>query len=126
MPAIFQIPAIAKISAPAFATGVVLAAMPADADTLPLLPLGNTGAHFIDDARHFMSGNARILNSGPHAFFREHVAVANSTGLHLDAHLPWPGLGNLALDNLEICSGARELAPPSSASSSWVLLCSLP
>ena len=29
--------------------------MPADADALPLLPLGNTGAQFIDYARDFVS-----------------------------------------------------------------------
>ena len=62
---ILQIPAIAKVSPPALGTSVVLAAVPANTDALPLLPRGNTGAHFIDDARHFMSWNARILNSGP-------------------------------------------------------------
>ena len=91
MPGIFQIPAITKISAPALATGVVVAAVPADADTLPLLPLSNTGAYFIDDAGDFMSWNAGILNSGPAAFFREHVTVADTAGLHLDAHLSCPG-----------------------------------
>ena len=40
----FQIPAIAKISAPACETRAVLAAVPADADALPLLPRGNTRA----------------------------------------------------------------------------------
>ena len=85
----FQVPAIAKISAPALETRAVVAAVPADADTLPLLPLGNTGTHFIDDARDFVSWNAGILNSGPIAFFREQVTVADTTGLHLDAHLSY-------------------------------------
>ena len=105
----FQVPAIAEISAPALPTRVVLAAVPADADTLPLLPCGNTVAHFIDDACHFMSGNARILNSRPQAFFREHVTVANAAGLHLDPHLSCIRLRNLALDDLEICSGFGNL-----------------
>src|SRR5207249_8197085 len=65
--------------------------------------------HFIDDACHFMSGNARILNSWPESFFREHVAVADATGLHLNAHLSCTRLRNLALDKLEICSGFRNL-----------------
>jgi hypothetical protein len=52
----FQIPAIAKISAPTLETCAVLAAVPADTDALSLLPLGNTGTYFIDDAADFMSG----------------------------------------------------------------------
>src|SRR2546425_511647 len=99
----FQTPALA------LATGAVTAAVPADADSLPLLPRGNAGPHFIDDACHFMSGNARILNSWPESFFREHVAVADATGLHLNAHLSCTRLRNLALDKLEICSGFRNL-----------------
>src|SRR5215469_1802041 len=61
------------------------------------------------DAHHFMSGNARILNSGPGAFFREHVTVANTTGLHLDPHLSCTRLRNLTLNDFEICSGLRDL-----------------
>src|SRR5208282_2151664 len=68
----FQIPAIAKVSAPALATRVVLAAVPADTDALPLLPGGNTRAYFIDDACNFVSRNTGILDSWPSAFFREH------------------------------------------------------
>ena len=124
----FQVPAIAKISAPALATRVVLAAVPADTDALSLLPLGNTGAHFIDDACHFMSWNAGILNAGPRAFFREHVTVANTTGLHLDPHLSCTRLRNLALDDLEICSRlgtcATFIVPIASCRTPWI--CSLP
>ena len=61
----FQVPAIAKISAPARETRAVLAAVPADTDALSLLPRGNTGTQFIDDARDFVSWNAGILNAGP-------------------------------------------------------------
>src|ERR1700726_3066784 len=56
---------------------------------------------------HFMSWNAGILNAGPSAFFREHVTVADTTGLHLDAHVSYTRLRNLALDDLEICSRLR-------------------
>src|SRR5271165_6846334 len=63
----------------------------------------------IDDARDFVSWNAGILNSGPSAFFREHVAVANTTGLHLDTHVSDTWLRNLALDDLEIGSRLRNL-----------------
>jgi len=99
-----------KISAPAFATRVVLAAVPTDTDALSPVPLGDAVAQFIDDARHFVSWNARVLNSGPRALFREHVTVADATGFHLDAHLSWIRLRDLTLDDsrsapgLEICA----------------------
>jgi len=67
-------------------------AVPADAGALPLLPLGNTGAQFIHDARDFVSWNTGILNSWPIALFREHVAAANTTGLHFDEHMSCTGL----------------------------------
>ena len=56
-----------------------------------------------------MSWNARILNAGPLAFFREHVTVADTTGLNLDAHFSRTRLGNLAFENLEIGSRLRNL-----------------
>ena len=88
----FQIPAIAEISTPALATGVVLAAVPADTYALSLVPRGNTSTHFIDDACDFMSWNAGILNSRPKPFFREHITVANTTSLNPNAHLSCVGL----------------------------------
>src|SRR5260370_41279087 len=78
--------------------------MPTDTDALSLFPHGNTGTQFIDDARDFVPWNAGILNSGPGAFLRQHVAVANTAGVHLDAHLSCTRLGKLALDDLEIAS----------------------
>src|SRR5262249_42709661 len=99
-----QVPAITKISAPARDTRVVLTAVPAHAHALPLPPRGDTGAQLINDARDFVSRNAGILNAGPLAFLREHVAAAHATGLHLDAHFPCTRLWNLALDDLEIGS----------------------
>jgi hypothetical protein len=47
------------MTAPARDARPVVAAVPADADALSLLPLGNAGAQFIDDARDFVSWNAR-------------------------------------------------------------------
>ena len=83
--------------------------MPADTDALPLLPRGNAGSYFIDDACDFVPGNAGILNSRPGTFFREHVTVANTTSLYLDPHLSCTRLRNLALDDLEIRSGPGNL-----------------
>src|SRR5207247_6813668 len=82
-------------------TPAVPAAVPAPARPFPLLPRGDAGAQFVNDPRDFVSRNARILNTGPLAFLREHVAVAHATGLDLDAHLPGTRLRNLALDDLE-------------------------
>src|SRR5580698_8095355 len=105
----FQVPAIAKVSAPARRTCVVLPAMPSDADPLSDIPLGNTSIEFIDDARDLVSGNARILNARPLTFLCQHVAVANAAGLHFDAHLSHTRLGNLAFDDFEIRPRFRNL-----------------
>src|SRR5438093_12887953 len=86
-----------------------MAAVPADADALSHCPLGNTSPHFINDAHNFVSWSAWILNSGPRAVFREHIAVADTASLHLDAHLPCIWGGNLAFDDLEIGSRFRNL-----------------
>src|SRR5579864_3521363 len=107
----FHVAAIAKISAPALPTCVVLAAVPTDTDALPFLPRRHIGAHFIDDARHFVSRNAGILNPGPQAIFREHVTVADATSLHFDSHLSCPRLRNLAFDDLEVPSRLGDLRP---------------
>src|SRR3974390_1964965 len=56
--------AITKIAAPAFGTGVVVSAVPADSNALTLLPFGNARTHFIDGAHDFVSRHAGILNSG--------------------------------------------------------------
>jgi hypothetical protein len=105
----FQVLAIAEISAPALAARVVLPAMPTYAHALPLFPGGNAGTHFVDDARHFVSWNAGILNSGPQAFFREHVTMAHTASLHFDPNVPCIRRRNLALDDFEIRSGLGHL-----------------
>jgi len=97
-----------------------VAAVPADTNTLPLLPLRNTVTHFIDDASHLMPRNAWILDPGPRPFFREHVAVAHSTGLHLDSHMSCTRLRNLPLDDLEI-TGAGDCGVRIAGASAAVL-----
>jgi hypothetical protein len=105
-----QVAAVIKISAPAFATGPIMAAVPTDADALTFLPRGNAGTQFVDDARHFVPRNARILNSGPQAFFRQHVAVANPAGLNLEllskAHLLISVRLNVAIEKRQNQYGA--------------------
>src|SRR5215216_5004775 len=104
-----MIPAIAEISAAACVARAVVTAVPADADALPLCPSGNTRAHLIYTADDFVSRDAWVLNAGQRAFFREHVAVADAAGLHLDEHVPDTRLRDLALDDLEICPRRRNL-----------------
>ena len=77
--------------------------MPADTNPLSLLPFGNTCTQFIDDASHFVSWHARILNARP-PFFCEHVAVTDSARLYLDAYVPLQRLRNFTLNELEIPS----------------------
>src|SRR6185437_1527166 len=105
----FQITAIAKISAPAGEACVVVAAVPADTNALPLPPLGDAGTQFIDDARDLVPWHPGILNSGPPAIFCERITVAHTTGLHLDKHVTCIRSGNLTIDNPEICSGPGNL-----------------
>src|ERR1700741_4209108 len=51
----------------------------------------------------FVAWNSGVLDSGPQAFLREHVAVANAAGQHLDAHLSRIRLRDFALDDLKVC-----------------------
>ena len=83
----FQVTAIAKISAAAGGTRIVLTAMPPNTDALTILPSRNAGTDFVDDARYLVSWNTRVLNSGPRAFFCENVTAADATGLYLDPHV---------------------------------------
>src|SRR5581483_11207428 len=87
----------------------VVAPVPAYADTLPCLPIGDTGSHCIDDASHLVAGHAGELESGPKPFHSERIAVADSAGLHFDANLAGAWLGDRALDYLETCASLRDL-----------------
>src|SRR5436190_1828316 len=59
---------------------------------------GNNVAGLVDPSGDFMTGNARILKSGPETFLDEDVAVTNATRLHLHAHLSATWLRNFAFD----------------------------
>ena len=86
-----------------------MASMPAHADALAGLPLRDSVADGIDAAGNFVSGNARVLDSGPVAFFYERVAVADAAGFNLDADLAASGLGNIAFDEFKISAGLADL-----------------
>jgi hypothetical protein len=105
----FQVTAIAKISAAAGGTRIVLTAMPPNTDALTILPSRNAGTDFVDDARYLVSWNTRVLNSRPRAFFCENVTAADATGLYLDPHVSRARLRHLSVNDLEICSRFRNL-----------------
>ena len=73
--------AVKEASTPAFDTSVVVPAMPANTDALALGPCSDTSAELVDDAGNFVTGNARILNSGPEAFFHKQIAVAGAASV---------------------------------------------
>src|SRR5262249_46067187 len=104
-----QIAAVAKISASAWQAGSVVAAGPANSDSLPFLPSGNAFPAFVASTRDLMSRPAMVLYSRPHAFLGDYVAVVNATCLHPNAHVPCCGLGNLAFDDFEITSRPGDL-----------------
>src|SRR6266481_7338439 len=56
----FLLRAVGKIAAAAVEASVVLAAVPADADALALLPGSDAGAELGDDAGNFMAGRKGI------------------------------------------------------------------
>src|SRR5262249_29058079 len=105
----FLVLTMTEISAAAFAASVVVTTMPAHACALSFLPRGNARADCIDDTGHFVPGNARVLYARHHAFFREHVAVANATRLDLDPDLSGTRLRNLALDDFKISARHGDL-----------------
>src|SRR2546423_1694582 len=90
-----EVAAAARLTVPA------VAAVPADADTLPLGPVRDARADRVNDSRDFMSRHARVLNARIAALFRQRVAVADAAGLDLDAHLSGNRLRDFALDEFK-------------------------
>jgi len=52
--------------------------MPAHADPLAFVPFVDAAINRVDASRDFVIRYARILNSGPHPLFDEHIAGANA------------------------------------------------
>src|SRR5207237_2273518 len=98
-----------EIAAPARVAATAVPAVPADAHAVADVPAGDAGAEGVDDPRHLVSGNARILNARPVAFLGQGITVADAGGLHADAHLAGIGLGYLALHDLVRAFGAHDL-----------------
>jgi hypothetical protein len=101
--------AIDEIATPAGITSEVVAAVPSDAYALAGLPVGDIGADSVDVASDFVSGNARILNAGPIAFFHKRVAVADTAGFDFNPNLIAGRFGNVSLDHFKIATGLTYL-----------------
>ena len=99
----------------AFAAGVAdeaVAAVPADAHPVALLPLGHVGADLVDAPGDLVARNPRQRQAGKRAGLHEGVAVADSAGFDLDADLARGGFWELALDELERAIGLGHLYGP--------------
>ena len=101
--AVDEVPAPARVAAPADP------AEPADPDALAGRPALDAVAHHVDHARDLVPGDAGVGDAGPVPLLGQRVAVADAARLHGHADLPAPGLGRLALDELEVCSCAGDL-----------------
>src|SRR5712692_9375946 len=101
--------AVHKVAATAGKTSAVLPAMPADSHTLAFPPFLHSRAEFIDHSGHLVSGNARVRNAWEKAFLGDHIAVTDSTGLHVNPHMSRARLRNFALHDLKVRSRLRYL-----------------
>ena len=85
----------ASKGAVASATAAIAAgsAEPAHSGPLADPPARHAGPQGVDDADHFMPGNAGIANVGKQAFDGDGVAVADAARLHADRASSGPGPG---------------------------------
>ena len=86
-----------------------VAAVPADADALAGLPVGDVSADGVDAAGDFVSGDAGILDAGPMAFFDQRIAMADAAGFDLNSDLVAAGFGDVSFDQFEIAAGFADL-----------------
>src|SRR5580693_736216 len=78
-----------------------MTAVPTHADAHASLPVRHVRPNGIDDAHHLMAWDTRVLYAGESAGDGEHVGMADTACLHLDAHLAGFGIGNISLDDFE-------------------------
>jgi hypothetical protein len=78
-----------------------MASVPPNSDALAGLPSWNALADSIDDSDNFMPRNSRLLNPRKKTLFCDRIAVANSTGLHLDSDCPRTWLRDFTFHNFK-------------------------
>ena len=98
-----------EIATPARVTLKTVAAVPSHSHPLAGLPQRNVGADRVDAPGNFVARHSRILNSRPEPFLYECVAVADTAGFHLEAHLPASRLWSWALDDFKSSSWLADL-----------------
>src|SRR5215467_1051438 len=89
--------------------GEVMSAVPADTDTLALLPVRHARTRLVNNPGDFVSRNARVLNAREYAVLGQMIAEADTAGMDLDTHLARAGNGNFALDDFPIAAGFGDL-----------------
>src|SRR5204863_129865 len=99
----------------ALAAGVTdeaMAAVPAYAHPVALLPLGHVGADLLDATGDLVTRNARQRKAWIGAELHQRIAVTDTAGFHLDPDLPRRRLRYFALDQLECAARLRHLDAP--------------
>jgi hypothetical protein len=84
-------------------------AMPADSDSLPLCPSGNTLPDRINDSGYFVAGDSRVLNAWERSLFCERVAVTYAASLNFDSHRSCAGFRDIAFNEFKWSIRLRDL-----------------
>jgi len=77
----FSVDAQRKIAATARIA--IVSGVPAHPDALAFVRDCDAGAGFVDEARYFMAGNARVGNAGKEAVFPDLITGTDAAGLNL-------------------------------------------
>src|SRR6185503_13642888 len=84
--------------------------MPTNTNTLAHGPCGDVVADGIDASGDFVPRHTRILESRPDTVFDQHIAVANTAGFNLHAHLSGARLRNIAFYQFPISAWSTYLS----------------
>jgi hypothetical protein len=101
--------AVHEITAAARIAFEAVSSMPAHADALARLPEGDVGTNGIDATGNLVSGDARILKTGPVSLFHQRVAVTDATSFDLNANLMAAWLRDRTFDNFEVSTWLADL-----------------
>ena len=83
-------------------TGETVAAVPPRANAVALAPRRHVGTDGIDPADHLVARDPRITHAREGSLNDEGVAVADTTGLDVDAYFRRSRVRDLALDDFEV------------------------
>jgi hypothetical protein len=97
-PGDFAIYTHSEVTTPTLLAHEAMPTVPTDADSLINCPRCDVGTHGIDAPGDLMTGDTRILKSGPDAVLDHCVAMANAACLDLHAYVAGTRFGNVAFD----------------------------